>query len=67
MLVHAREPILPQHKLIQIVEPYRGTGPAHKRFEQTRVLTTMAAKMFEKIRANQKRHTITEKPSINLK
>ena len=61
MLVHAREPNLPLHKLIQIVEPYRGTDPLHKRFEQTRVITTMAAKMLEKMRANQKRHTNNRK------
>ena len=46
MLVHAREPNLPLHKLFQIVEPYRGTDCLHKRFEQTRVITTMAAKML---------------------
>ena len=57
MLVHAREPNLPLHKLIQIVEPYRDTHPLHKRCEQTRVITTMAAKMIEKVRTNQKRHT----------
>ena len=57
MLVLAREPNLPLHELIQIVEPYRDTDPLHKRFEQTRVITTMAAKMLEKLRANQKRHT----------
>ena len=71
MLVHAREPNLPLHKLIQIVKPYRGTDPIHepyrstdplhKRFEQTRVITTMAAKMLEKVRVNQKRHTNNRK------
>ena len=61
MLVHAREPNLPLHKLIQIVEPYRSTDPLHKRFEQTRVITTMAAKKLEEMRANQKRHTNNRK------
>ena len=61
MLVHAREPNLPLHKLIQIVEPYRSTDSLHKRFEQLRVITTVAAKILEKMRANQKRHTNNRK------
>ena len=54
-LVYNRDPPIPIHKLIKVVEPYMGENTLGKRIEQSRASFSIAAKMFEKMRANQKR------------
>ena len=55
-LVYNRDPPIPIHKLIKVVEPYMGENTLGKRIEQSRVSLSIAAKMLEKMRANQKRY-----------
>ena len=47
---------MPIHKLIQPVETYKGDNTLAKQIEQSRVTLSMAAKMLEKMRENQKRY-----------
>ena len=47
---------MPIHKLIQPVETYKGDNTLVKQIEQSRVTLSMAAKMLEKMRENQKRY-----------
>ena len=55
-LVYNRGPPIPMHKLIKVVEPYVGEHTSGKRIEQSRVSLSIAAKMLEKVTANQKRY-----------
>ena len=55
-LVYSRDPPILIHKLIKVVEPYMGENTLGKRIEQSRVSLSIAAKMLEKMRANQKRY-----------
>ena len=55
-LIYNRDPPIPIHKLIKVVEPYMGKNTLGKRIEQSRVSLSIAAKMLEKMRANQKRY-----------
>ena len=54
-LVHGRDPVLPIHKLIKVTTPYRGESSLGESIEQTRVTLSIAAKMLERMRKNQKR------------
>ena len=60
-LLYNRDQPLPVQKLIQCVEPYKGENPLGKRIEQSRVALSTAAKMLEKMRANQKRHYLNRR------
>ena len=51
-LVHGGDPVLPIHKLIKVTTPYRGESSL---VEQPRVTLSIAAKMLERMRKNQKR------------
>ena len=55
-LLYFRYPPMPIHKLIQHVETYKGDNTLAKQIEQSRVTLSMAAKMLEKMRENQKRY-----------
>ena len=55
-LLYFRDPPLPVHKLIQPMETYKGDNSLAKQIEQSRVTLSIAAKMLEKMRENQKRH-----------
>ena len=55
-LLYGRDPPLPIQKLIKCVESYKGDNPLGKRIEQSRITLSTAAKMMERMRANQKRH-----------
>ena len=54
-LVHGRDPVLSIHKLIKVITPYRGESSLCKSIEQSRVTLSIAAKMLERMRKNQKR------------
>ena len=54
-MVHGRDPVLPIHKLIKVTTPYRGESSLGESIEQTRVTLSIAAKMLERMRKNQKR------------
>ena len=54
-LVHGRDPVLPIHKLIKVTTPYQGESFLSKSIEQSRVTLSIAAKMLERLRKNQKR------------
>ena len=60
-LLYNRDPPLPVQKLIQCVETYKGENPLGKRIEQSRVALSTAAKMLEKMRANQKRYYLNRR------
>ena len=55
-ILYNRDPPLPVQRLIKCVEPHKGDNLLGKRIEQSRSTLSMAAKMFEKMTANQKRH-----------
>ena len=55
-LVYARDPPLPIHNLIKVVEPYKGDNELGKGIEQSRVSLSIAAKWLSKMRDRQKRH-----------
>ena len=54
-LVYNRDPVLPVHKLIKPVTPFRGDMSLAYRIEQSQVASTTAAKNLEKKRAAQKK------------
>ena len=54
-LVHGRDPVLPINELIKVITPYWGESSLGKSIEQSRVSLSIAAKMLEKMRKNQKR------------
>ena len=54
-LVYNRDPSIPIHELIKVVEPYMAENILGKRIEQSRASLSIAAKMLEKLRASQKR------------
>ena len=58
-LVYNRNPVLPIHKLIKPVRPYRGKMTIAQKIKQTQVTLTTADKSLEKVREQQK------KPSKN--
>ena len=66
-LVYNRDPPIPIHKLIKVVEPYMGENTLGKRTEQSRVSLSIAAKMLEKMSANQKRYYQNRRSTIHLK
>ena len=47
-LVYNRDPPIPIHKLIMVVEPYMGENTLGKRIEQSGVSLSIAAKILEK-------------------
>ena len=55
-LLYNRDPSLQLQKLIKCVEPYKGDNMLGKRIKQSRITLSMAGKMLERMRANQKRH-----------
>ena len=55
-LPYNRDPPLPVQKLIKCIEPYKSDNMLGKRIEQSRITLSTAAKMLERMRANQKRH-----------
>ena len=54
--LYNRDPPLPVQKLIQCIEPYKGDSTLGKRIEQSQITLSIAAKMLERMQANQKRH-----------
>ena len=66
-LLYFRDPPMPIHKLIQPVETYKGDNTLAKQIEQSRVTLSMAAKMLEKMRENQKRYIRTGNQLILLR
>ena len=62
-----RDAPIPIHKLIKVVEPYMGENTLGKRIEQSRVSLPIAAKMLEKIRANQKRYYLNRRSTHTFK
>ena len=54
-LVHGRDPVLPIHKLIKVTTPYQGENSLGKTIEQSKVTLSIAAKILERMRKNQKR------------
>ena len=55
-LLYNRDPPLPVQKLIKCIEPYKGDSTLGKEIEQLQITLSMAAKMLERMWANQKRH-----------
>ena len=55
-LLYNRDPLLPAQKLIQCTESYKGENMLRKRIKQSWITLYTAAKMLERMRANQKRH-----------
>ena len=54
-LVHGRDSVLPIHKLTKVTTPYQGESSLGESIEQPRVTSSIAAKMLERMRKNQKR------------
>ena len=54
-LVNNRDPELCIQKLIKVVTPYQGKHSLGKSIEQSRITLSIAAKMLERMRKNQKR------------
>ena len=54
--MYNRDPPLPIQKLIKVVKPYTGENTLGTRVEKSRVSLSIAAKMLEKMRENQKRY-----------
>ena len=54
-LVNSRDPESPIQKLIKVVIPYQGKHSLAKSIEQFRISLSMATKMLERMRKNQKR------------
>ena len=54
-LVHCRDPVLQIHILIKVTTPYQGESSLGESIEQSRVTLSIAAKMLERMRKNQKR------------
>ena len=66
-LLYFRDPLIPVHKLIQPVEAYKGDSSLAKQIEQSRVTLSIATKMLEKMRENQKRHYQNRKSTHTFK
>ena len=66
-LLYFRDPPMPIHKLIQPVETSKGVNTPAKQIEQSRVTLSMAAKMLEKMRENQKRYYKNRKSTHTFK
>ena len=66
-LLYFRDPPMPIHKLIQPVETYKGDNTLAKQIEQSSVTLSMAAKMLEKMRENQKRYYKNRKSTHTFK
>ena len=60
-LVYARDPPLPIHNLIKVVEPYKEDNELGNRVEQSRVSLSIAAKWVSKMRDRQKRHYLNRR------
>ena len=65
-LVYNRDPPIPIHKLIKVVEPYMGENTLGKRIEQSRVSLSITAKMFKKWGETKRGTMKTEDPPIPL-
>ena len=65
--LYTRDPSIPIHKLIKLVEPYMGENTLGKRIEQSRDSLSIAAKVLQKIRANQKRYYKNRRPTHTFK
>ena len=66
-LVYARDPPLPIHNSIKVVEPYKGDNELGKRIEQSRVSLSIAAKWLSKMRDRQKRHYLNKRSTHPFK
>ena len=55
-LLHNRDPPLPVQKLNKCIEPYKGESMLGKKIQQSWITLSTAAKMLERMWANQKRH-----------
>ena len=55
-LLYNRDPPLPEQKLINCIEPYKGESTLGKRIEQLQITLSTTPKMVERMWANQKRH-----------
>ena len=66
-LLYFGDPPLAIHKLIQPMESYKGDNDLGKQIEQSRVTLTIADKMLEKMRENQKRHYKNRKSTHTFK
>ena len=66
-LLYFRDPPIPIHKLIQPMESYKGDNSLGKQIEQSRVTLSIAAKMLERMRENQKRHYKNRKSTHTFK
>ena len=66
-LVYARDPPLPIHNLIKVVEPHKGDNELGKRREQSRVSLSIAAKWLSKMRHRQKRHYLNRRSTHPFK
>ena len=54
--LYNRDPPLPVQKLIKCIEPYNSENMLGKWIDQSWITFSMAAKMLERMQANQKRH-----------
>ena len=66
-LVYARDPSLPIHNLIKVVEPYKEDNELGKKIEQSRVSLSIAAKWLSKMRDRQKRHYLNRRSTHPFK
>ena len=66
-LLYFRDPPIPVQKLIQPMESYKGDNSLGKQIEQSRVTLSIAAKMLERMRENQKRHYKNRRSTHTLK
>ena len=55
-LLYNMDPSLPVQKLIKCIEPYKGESTLGKKIKQSWITLPTAAKMLERIWANQKKH-----------
>ena len=66
-LVYARDPPLPLHNLIKVVEPYKGDNGLGKRIEQSRISLSIPAKWLSKMRDRQKGHYLNRRSTHPFK
>ena len=66
-LLYFRDPPIPIHKLIQPMESYKRDNSLGKQIKHSRVTLSIAAKMLERMRENQKRHYKNRKSAHTLK
>ena len=66
-LVYNRDPPIPHHRLIKVVEPYMDENTQGRTIEQSRVDLFIAAKMLEKMIENQKRYYQNRRSTYTFK